>query len=90
MVLPRGFKLVKDTAEFSWFRFDRLETEIHVIFHQFDLDSVGSLSDNDLVDLQDYVGEVFVPGPSALNVHENRKKLPGFIKPYVSKQFGCH
>jgi hypothetical protein len=63
MVLPQGYRLVKDTAGFTWFRFDRLETIQSIIIHEFDMDSVTSLEPDDLVALRNNVGRKYVPGP---------------------------
>lgn len=63
MVLPQGYRLVKDTAGFTWFRFDRLETIQSIIIYEFNMDSVASLSLDNLVALRNSVGRNYVPGP---------------------------
>ncbi|WP_075591227.1 DUF4837 family protein [Labilibacter marinus] len=76
IVLPKGYKLIKDTANFSWFRFDRLETALHVVIHTFDLDSVGALNSDNLIELRNYVGETYIPGPSETTFMQTETQLP--------------
>ncbi|MGQ1787564.1 MULTISPECIES: DUF4837 family protein [unclassified Saccharicrinis] len=83
MVLPKGYRLVKDTADFSWFRFDRLETSMHIVLKSFELENISSISDKDLVHLRDSVGRVFIPGPSELTCMQTEKTIPVVSKRMV-------
>ena len=76
MVMPQGFRLVKDTANFCWFRLDRLETALHLVIQSFDMDSLPAIHNNELLALLDSVGKEFIPGPSALTFKQTEKELP--------------
>ena len=76
ITIPQGYRLVKDTLGFTWFRADKLETIQSVIFHEFDLDSVGSLNVNDLVTLRNYVTQKYVPGPNSDSYMITEERLP--------------
>ncbi len=80
MVIPQGYRLVKDTADFCWYRFDKLETNLHVIVKSFELDSIESLQDEVLIQLRDSVGKTFIPGPSELTFMQTEKRLPVLSK----------
>ncbi|TLX70841.1 DUF4837 family protein [Labilibacter sediminis] len=80
MVLPRGYRLVKDTLNFSWFRFDKLETIQSVVLHSFDMPDVESLNCTDLVALRDSVCKTYIPGPYAKSYMVTEKALPVLIK----------
>ena len=44
MVMPKGYRLVKDTANFIWFRFDERENLESVVIHTFSLDSLNNIA----------------------------------------------
>ena len=76
MTLPQGFRLVKDTLGFCWFRHDRLETMQSIAINTFSLDSIPSLAIDDLVSLQDLVGSAYVPGPSENTFMTTESRMP--------------
>lgn len=76
MVLPKGFRLVRDTLNFSWFRFDKLETIQSVVLHSFDMKDMKSLNTNDLVNLRDSICKTYIPGPYANSYMSTEKALP--------------
>lgn len=87
LVMPQGYRLVKDTANFCWFRLDRLETAMHLVIQSFDLDSLPTIHNNELLALVDSVGKKFIPGPSALTFKQTEKELPVIINEVtVNKQ----
>ncbi len=75
-IIPQGYRLVKDTANFCWLRFDRLETAMHLVIQSFDMDSLPTIHNNELLALLDSVGKEFIPGPSALTFKQTEKELP--------------
>jgi len=76
MVMPKGYRLVKDTANFTWFRFDERENLESVVIHTFSLDSLNNIDVDALVSLSDYVGKNFIPGPTAKTYMTTEKRLP--------------
>ncbi len=76
LVMPKGYRLVKDTANFCWFRFDRLETTMHLVIQSFDMDSLPAIHKNETLALIDSVGKKYIPGPFALTFKQTEKKLP--------------
>ncbi len=76
IVIPQGYRLVKDTLGFSWFRYDKLETIQSVIFHEFNLDSIPSLNTSDLVALRNKVSRRYVPGPNSKSYMTTEDRLP--------------
>ncbi len=76
IVLPNNFLLVKDTTDFSWFRYDKLETSMHVVIHSFDLNNEDYLNSNDLIAFRDSLGKKFIPGPYKNTYMQTEKELP--------------
>ncbi|SMO79694.1 protein of unknown function [Saccharicrinis carchari] len=76
LVIPPGFRLVKDTANFCWFRLDRLETDMHLVIQSFDMDSLPAIHNRALLALLDRVGKEYIPGPYALTFKQTEKNLP--------------
>ncbi|GAF01509.1 hypothetical protein JCM21142_117 [Saccharicrinis fermentans DSM 9555 = JCM 21142] len=80
MALPKGFKLMKDTADFCWFTFDRLATSTHIVIQSFNIKNLSSINNEYLVYLRDSIGKAFIPGPSELSYMQTEKRLPVMAK----------
>ncbi len=76
VTLPQGYRLVKDTLGFSWFRFDKLETIQSIIIHEFNLDTLKSLNTDDLIALRNFVSKQYVPGPNNNSYMTTENRLP--------------
>ncbi len=76
LILPDGYRLVKDTLDFTWFRYDNLETTICVYVNTFDLSQMKALNTNDLMFLRDSIGKTFIPGPSINTYMQTEQELP--------------
>ncbi len=86
ITIPQGYRLVKDTLGFTWFRFDKLETIQSVIFQEFDLDSIESLNTEDLIALRNYVSKKFVPGPNLNSYMTTENRLPVLTKRIINEE----
>lgn len=76
LTIPRGFKLVKDTANFCWFRLDRLETSVHLVIQSFDIESFTAINNNTMLSLLDSTGKKYIPGPFELTFKQTEKEIP--------------
>lgn len=63
IVFPKGYKLKKDTANFSWYVFDRLESQQGLLVYEWDLDSIKSMEPYALISLRNEILHQKVPGP---------------------------
>ncbi len=86
VTIPQGYRLVKDTLGFSWFRFDNLETIQSIIIHEFDLDTLKSLNTEDLVALRNFVSQQYVPGPNTSSYMTTETRLPVLTQRLINQK----
>jgi len=76
MVLPKDFRLIKDTLDFSWFRFDKYETTQNIVMYSFNVNKVNLLDVKCLVRLRDSICRTYISGPFLNSYMTTEKSLP--------------
>ncbi len=86
ITIPQGYRLVKDTLGFIWLRLDQLETIQSIIIHEFDLDTLKSLSTVDLITMRNFVSHKYIPGPNTYSYMTTESRLPVMTQRLVKHQ----
>ncbi len=85
MVIPKGYRLVRDTSDFSWFRYDYKEVIQNVLIKSFPLDSVVGTSKENLMNLCNLATQQYVPGPILSTYMTIEDKFPVAYNELASK-----
>ncbi len=76
MLIPEGYKLVRDTSDFSWFRLDNKEVIQNILIKSFSLDTMQKMDKENLMKLCDQATKTYIPGPSSATFMKIEDKFP--------------
>jgi len=82
---PKGFRVRKNSAEFSWFSFERIDSDLGVFTHQCSLDSIEGIEARDLIAYRNNVLKLQVPGTHPGSFMTTEERFPVTV---TEKSFG--
>jgi len=82
---PKGFRVKKNNAEFSWFSFERIDSHLGVFAHTCSLDSIDGFEARDLIQYRNDVLQLQVPGSAPGSFMTTEERFPVTV---TEKKFG--